>query len=205
MITRSTSLPWALREMSPTTVFAGGDADPLQASGRHRSSPGAVEQPWTAQVESQFRLRVSSYLGTRPLGSFQLEHIRDWVQQLRANGVPGSYARTICANVRAALRQQRTTGTFLGALALPARYGRRLRTRNASRLGRRSGSSRCARTCPTDTKRRPTWAAAVASGRARSWGSYGFPGPVADVLLAHMRQFRRSRSGCCGRSRADRW
>ncbi|XMN07464.1 tyrosine-type recombinase/integrase [Streptomyces griseobrunneus] len=56
-----------------------------------------------ASMESQLRLHAFPYLGTRPLGSFQPAHIRDWVQQLQANGVRGSYARTIYSNVRAAL------------------------------------------------------------------------------------------------------
>lgn len=56
-----------------------------------------------ASMESQLRLHAFPYIGTRPLGSFQPAHIRDWVQQLQANGVHGSYARTIYSNVRAAL------------------------------------------------------------------------------------------------------
>ncbi|MEU1773640.1 tyrosine-type recombinase/integrase [Streptomyces sp. NPDC012842] len=56
-----------------------------------------------ASMESQLRLHAFPYLGTRPLGSFQPAHIRDWVQKLQANGVRGSYARTIYSNVRAAL------------------------------------------------------------------------------------------------------
>ncbi|MFD9929721.1 tyrosine-type recombinase/integrase [[Kitasatospora] papulosa] len=56
-----------------------------------------------ASMESQLRLHAFPYLGTRPLGSFQPAHIRDWVQELQANGVRGSYARTIYSNVRAAL------------------------------------------------------------------------------------------------------
>ncbi|WP_328866032.1 tyrosine-type recombinase/integrase [Streptomyces sp. NBC_00304] len=56
-----------------------------------------------ASMESQLRLHAFPYLGTRPLGSFQPAHIRDWVQQLQKNGVRDSYARTIYSNVRAAL------------------------------------------------------------------------------------------------------
>ncbi|MDQ0909613.1 integrase [Streptomyces canus] len=54
-------------------------------------------------MESQLRLRAFLYLGSRPLGSFQPAHIRDWVRQLSENGIRGSYARTIYSNVRAAL------------------------------------------------------------------------------------------------------
>lgn len=57
-----------------------------------------------ASMESQLRLHAFPHLGTRPLGSFQPAHIRDWVRQLQENGVRGSYARTIYSNVRAALR-----------------------------------------------------------------------------------------------------
>lgn len=56
-----------------------------------------------ASMESQLRLHAFPYLGSRPLGSFQPAHVRDWVRQLQENGVRGSYARTIYSNVRAAL------------------------------------------------------------------------------------------------------
>ncbi|MEU1194330.1 site-specific integrase, partial [Streptomyces sp. NPDC005859] len=52
---------------------------------------------------SQLRLHAFPYLGSRPLGSFQPAHVRDWVRQLSENGIRGSYARTIYSNVRAAL------------------------------------------------------------------------------------------------------
>ncbi|MFJ8230545.1 tyrosine-type recombinase/integrase [Streptomyces sp. NPDC094448] len=56
-----------------------------------------------ASMESQLRLHAYPYLGTRPLGSFQPAHIRDWVRQLQENGIRGSYARTIYSNARAVL------------------------------------------------------------------------------------------------------
>ncbi|MGW0875833.1 tyrosine-type recombinase/integrase [Streptomyces sp. NPDC002740] len=56
-----------------------------------------------ASMESQLRLHAFPYLGSRPLGSFQPAHVRDWVRQLSENGIRGSYARTIYSNVRAAL------------------------------------------------------------------------------------------------------
>lgn len=46
-----------------------------------------------ASMESQLRLHAYPYLGSRPLGSFQPAHIRDWVRQLQEND----------SNVRAAL------------------------------------------------------------------------------------------------------
>ncbi|NXY94534.1 site-specific integrase [Streptomyces sp. BR123] len=54
-------------------------------------------------MESQLRLHAFPYIGARPLGSFQPAHIRDWVKQLDAAGVRGSYARVIYSNVRSVL------------------------------------------------------------------------------------------------------
>ncbi|WP_049563907.1 tyrosine-type recombinase/integrase [Streptomyces sp. SBT349] len=56
-----------------------------------------------ASMESQMRLHAFPYIGTRPLGSFQPEHVRDWLSQLAAGGVVGSYARVIYSNVRGCL------------------------------------------------------------------------------------------------------
>ncbi|MEV0241945.1 tyrosine-type recombinase/integrase [Streptomyces sp. NPDC050674] len=64
----------------------------------HASDPNTQ-----ASMESQLRLHAYPYLSTRPLGSFQPAHIRDWLRRLKENGVHGSYARTIYSNVRAAL------------------------------------------------------------------------------------------------------
>jgi integrase len=54
-------------------------------------------------VEMRLRRHAFPYLGSRPLGSFQPGHIRDWVHALERAGVAGSYGRTIYANVRALL------------------------------------------------------------------------------------------------------
>ncbi|MGW4780340.1 tyrosine-type recombinase/integrase [Streptomyces filamentosus] len=54
-------------------------------------------------MESQLRLHAFPYIGSRPLGSFKPEHIRDWVADLTAAGVVGSYARVIYSNVRTVL------------------------------------------------------------------------------------------------------
>ncbi|TSB24024.1 tyrosine-type recombinase/integrase [Streptomyces benahoarensis] len=56
-----------------------------------------------ASMESQLRLHAFPYIGTRPLGSFQPEHVREWVADLAGNGVRGPYARTIYSNVRSVL------------------------------------------------------------------------------------------------------
>ncbi|MEU6392863.1 site-specific integrase [Streptomyces sp. NPDC046939] len=56
-----------------------------------------------ASMELQLGLHATPYLGTRPLGSFQPAHVRDWVRQLQENGVRGTDARTIYSNVRTAL------------------------------------------------------------------------------------------------------
>ncbi|MDI5969499.1 site-specific integrase [Streptomyces sp. SL13] len=54
-------------------------------------------------MESQLRLHAFPYIGSRPLGSFQPAHIRDWLAQLESAGVVGSYARVIYSNVRSVL------------------------------------------------------------------------------------------------------
>ncbi|MFJ9945897.1 tyrosine-type recombinase/integrase [Streptomyces erythrochromogenes] len=54
-------------------------------------------------MESQLRLHAFPYIGSRPLASFQPAHIRDWVAQLKAAGLSGSYARVIYSNVRSVL------------------------------------------------------------------------------------------------------
>jgi integrase len=56
-----------------------------------------------ASMESQLRLHAFPYIGTRPLGSFKPEHMREWITALEANGVRGPYARTIYANARSVL------------------------------------------------------------------------------------------------------
>ncbi|MET8507115.1 site-specific integrase [Streptomyces sp. NPDC004787] len=56
-----------------------------------------------ASMESQLRRHVFPYIGSRPLGSFQPEHIRDWLAKLEESGVRGPYARTIYSNARAVL------------------------------------------------------------------------------------------------------
>ncbi|MFC5722591.1 tyrosine-type recombinase/integrase [Streptomyces gamaensis] len=56
-----------------------------------------------ASMESQLRLHAFPYIGSRPLGSFQPEHVREWVALLAENGVVGPYARTIYSNVRSVL------------------------------------------------------------------------------------------------------
>jgi hypothetical protein len=61
------------------------------------ADPNTIES-----MNSQLRLHAFPYIGTRPLGSFKPEHIREWVAALESS-VPGSYGRIIYANVRAAL------------------------------------------------------------------------------------------------------
>ena len=82
-------------------------------------------------MKSQLRLNAFPYLGTRPLGSFQPAHIRNWVRQLQENGVRGSYARTIYSNVRAALSAAVNDGHLPGTLVLPVRSGLRPLTPSA--------------------------------------------------------------------------
>ncbi|MFI1450563.1 site-specific integrase [Streptomyces virginiae] len=54
-------------------------------------------------MESQLRLHAFPYIGTRPLGSFQPSHIRDWVAALESASITGGYARVIYSNVRSVL------------------------------------------------------------------------------------------------------
>ncbi|MEU8872825.1 site-specific integrase [Streptomyces javensis] len=56
-----------------------------------------------ASMESQLKLHAFPRIGSRPLGSFQPSHIREFVTQLEASGMSGAYARVIFSNVRAVL------------------------------------------------------------------------------------------------------
>ncbi|WP_425829609.1 tyrosine-type recombinase/integrase [Streptomyces fractus] len=61
------------------------------------SDPNTLES-----MRSQLGLHAYPHIGSRPLGSFKPEHIREWVAVLETS-VPGSYGRIIYANVRSAL------------------------------------------------------------------------------------------------------
>ncbi|MDT3400403.1 site-specific integrase, partial [Streptomyces sp. B1866] len=64
----------------------------------------AANDPNTeASMSSQLRLHAFPYIGSRPLASFQPEHIREWLRQMGESGVRGPYARVIYSNVRAVL------------------------------------------------------------------------------------------------------
>ncbi len=52
-------------------------------------------------AESRIRLHAYPYIGARPLGSFQPEHIREWLRKLEDAGLAASTRRTIYANVSA--------------------------------------------------------------------------------------------------------
>lgn len=54
-------------------------------------------------MQSQLRLHAFPHIGSRPIGSFQPSHIREFVSKLEASGMSGSYARVIFSNVRAIL------------------------------------------------------------------------------------------------------
>lgn len=56
-----------------------------------------------ASMQSQLRLHAFPRIGARSLGAFQPSHIREFVTQLEASGMSGSYARVIFSNVRAIL------------------------------------------------------------------------------------------------------
>lgn len=52
-------------------------------------------------AESRIRLHAYPHIGSRPLGSFQPEHIREWLRKLEDAGLAASTRRTIYANVSA--------------------------------------------------------------------------------------------------------
>ncbi|MFI0769652.1 tyrosine-type recombinase/integrase [Streptomyces sp. NPDC021218] len=52
-------------------------------------------------TESRLRLHAYPYIGSRPLGSFQPEHMREWSRALEDAGLAASYRRVIFANVSA--------------------------------------------------------------------------------------------------------
>jgi integrase len=54
-------------------------------------------------MQSQLRLHAFPLIGSRPIGSFQPSHIREFVAKLESSGMSGSYARVIFSNVRAIL------------------------------------------------------------------------------------------------------
>ncbi|MFB7956194.1 tyrosine-type recombinase/integrase [Streptomyces sp. NPDC056045] len=54
-------------------------------------------------VNSQIRLHALPYLGSRPLGSFKPEHIREWLAELERAIPATSYRRVIFSNVSAVL------------------------------------------------------------------------------------------------------
>ncbi|MEU0140637.1 tyrosine-type recombinase/integrase [Streptomyces albidoflavus] len=54
-------------------------------------------------MESRLRLHAFPFIGTRPLGSFKPEHVRDWLAELDNRGVVGSYAKVIYSTVRTVL------------------------------------------------------------------------------------------------------
>ncbi|MBM7058321.1 tyrosine-type recombinase/integrase [Streptomyces durocortorensis] len=56
-----------------------------------------------ASIGSQLKLHAFPRIGSRPLGAFQPSHIREFVTQLEASSMSGSYARVIFSNVRAIL------------------------------------------------------------------------------------------------------
>ncbi|MGW9599731.1 tyrosine-type recombinase/integrase [Streptomyces albidoflavus] len=62
-----------------------------------------AEPSTVASMRSQLGGHAFPHIGSRPLGAFQPEHIREWVAVMERSGVPGPYARAIYSNVRAVL------------------------------------------------------------------------------------------------------
>ncbi|MFJ7969575.1 tyrosine-type recombinase/integrase [Streptomyces sp. NPDC096324] len=185
------------------------------------SEPSTIES-----MNSQLGLHAYPYIGTRPLGSFRPEHIREWVAALEENGLPGSYGRAIYANVRAALSAAVDDGylsrhpcaarsvkppaldpkrvepwsaerVFAVREAMPERYRAMLDLGAGCglRQGEILGVAVEAIDFDSDTLRvvqqlklsrsKPVFALPK-GGKTRD---VPLPGPVADALRAHMKQF----------------
>jgi integrase len=176
-------------------------------------------------MNSQLRLHAFPHIGSRPLGSFKPEHIREWVAVLEAS-VPGSYGRIIYANVRAALSAAVDDGylprnpvsarsvkpptldpkrvvpwsverVFAVRTAMPERYRAMvdLGAGCGMRQGEILGIAVDAIDFESDTlhvvqqlklsRSKPVFALPK-GGKTRD---VPLPGPVADALRAHMKQF----------------
>ncbi|NEC92622.1 tyrosine-type recombinase/integrase [Streptomyces sp. SID12501] len=177
-------------------------------------------------MNSQLRRHAFPHIGSRPLGSFQPGHIREWVSVLEQNGVPGSYGRAIYANVRAALSAAVDDGhlsrnpcsarsvkppaldpkrvvpwsperVFAVQKGMPTRYRAMvdLGAGCGMRQGEILGVAVDALDFDSDTlhvvqqlklcRSRPVFALPK-GGKVRD---VPLPGPVADALRAHMKQF----------------
>ncbi|WP_405882456.1 site-specific integrase [Streptomyces sp. NBC_01136] len=184
------------------------------------ADPNTIES-----MNSQLRLHAFPHIGSRPLGSFKPEHIREWVAALEGS-VPGSYGRIIYANVRAALsaavddgylsrnpvsaRSVKppaldprrvvpwTAGRVFGVqAAMPERYRAMvdLGAGCGMRQGEILGVAVDAIDFDSDTlhvvqqlklsRSKPVFALPK-GGKTRD---VPLPGPVADALRAHMKQF----------------
>lgn len=184
------------------------------------ADPNTIES-----MNSQLRLHAFPYIGSRPLGSFKPEHIREWVATLEAS-VPGSYGRIIYANVRGALSAAVDDGhlsrnpvfarsvkppalepkrvvpwspecVFAVQAAMPERYRAMvdLGAGCGMRQGEILGVAVDAIDFESDTlhvvqqlklsRSKPVFALPK-GGKTRD---VPLPGPVADALRAHMKQF----------------
>ncbi|GGU80137.1 hypothetical protein GCM10010260_10420 [Streptomyces filipinensis] len=184
------------------------------------ADPNTIES-----MNSQLRLHAFPYIGTRPLGSFKPEHIREWAAALESS-VPGSYGRIIYANVRAALSAAVDDGylsrnpvsarsvkppalepkrvvpwsaerVFAVQAAMPERYQATvdLGAGCGMRQGEILGIAVDAIDFESDTlhvvqqlklsRSKPVFALPK-GGKTRD---VPLPGPVADALRAHMKQF----------------
>ncbi|MFI9026940.1 tyrosine-type recombinase/integrase [Streptomyces sp. NPDC053560] len=184
------------------------------------ADPNTIES-----MNSQLKRHAFPYIGSRPLGSFKPEHIREWVAALEAS-VPGSYGRAIYANVRAALSAAVDDGylnrnpvsarsvkppaldpkrvmpwsaerVFAVQAAMPERYRPMvdLGAGCGMRQGEILGIAVDALDFDSDTlhvvqqlklsRSKPVFALPK-GGKTRD---VPLPGPVADALRAHMKQF----------------
>ncbi|WP_327689295.1 site-specific integrase [Streptomyces tubercidicus] len=64
-------------------------------------------------VESRLRLHAYPYIGSRPLGSFKAEHIRDWTGELKKAIPSANYRRAIFENVSSVMNAAIDDGVLL--------------------------------------------------------------------------------------------
>lgn len=121
-----------------------------------------------AAVKGRLRLHALPYLRTRPIGSFQPEHIRDWNRQLESAVASASYRRLIFDAVSSVLTAA-VDDRLLASNPCRARSVKAPRPAPLASIGGQPHkSSPCGPVSLSDTRRWPTSGAVVAFVRRRS-------------------------------------
>ncbi|MGW2743810.1 hypothetical protein [Streptomyces sp. NPDC001450] len=84
---------WSVNEVLTALCAAGARAALVELS--HWLGALTTDLTSRAAVEGRLRLHALPYLGTRPIGSFQPEHVRDWNRQLEDAVASAQYRRLI--------------------------------------------------------------------------------------------------------------